>query len=190
MLRLAALACLIAMNFAAAPPAGAFTLLGRRQSLPARPPLYISPAGEAFRGADAFAAWWRLADRDQDGAISPVELAADFGRVFHALDTDRDGQIEEAEIAAYERGVPELALRSPRGRWDGLIRIVLRSDAARREGAARYALLNDPQPVRIADFDFSGTVSPTEFLAKATGVFNALDRDHDGRIAWAEVTGR
>ena len=55
------------------------------------------------------------------------------------------------------------------------------------EGAARWMLLNDPQPIMSADSDWSRRVTREEFQKKAEIVFKTLDRDHDGRLTREEL---
>lgn len=55
------------------------------------------------------------------------------------------------------------------------------------QGAARYALLDLPQPVAAADADFNRAVDAEEFAAAAAERFAELDRDRDGRITRQEL---
>lgn len=55
------------------------------------------------------------------------------------------------------------------------------------EGAARWMLLNDPQPIMSADSDWSRRATREEFQKKAEIVFKTLDRDHDGRLTREEL---
>lgn len=78
--------------------------------------LFVSPAGEPFRGAPGqptpMAAWFAEADADHDGAISYAEFQADFRRWFAALDSDHDGEIAPDEVTRYETEIlPEMASR-------------------------------------------------------------------------------
>ncbi|MEA3050499.1 MAG: hypothetical protein QOG84_2335 [Sphingomonadales bacterium] len=87
-----------------------------------RPSLFVSPAGEPFRGAPGqpapLAAWFAQADSDGDGAIGFAEFQADFRRWFAALDTNHDGEIAPDEVTRYETEIlPEMA--SGRGGFGG-----------------------------------------------------------------------
>jgi hypothetical protein len=55
------------------------------------------------------------------------------------------------------------------------------------QGAARYGLLDLPEPVVSADADFNRGVSFNEFRQAAVQRFVALDLDHHGRLSLAEV---
>jgi Ca2+-binding EF-hand superfamily protein len=55
------------------------------------------------------------------------------------------------------------------------------------QGAARYGLLDLPEPVVSADADFNRGVSLNEFRQAAVQRFVALDLDHHGRLSLAEV---
>jgi hypothetical protein len=71
--------------------------------------LFISPAGEPYRGkpGDAYpvALWFKQADLNHDGVITPAEFRADHAGFFDALDANGDGYLDGSEIAFYERRV-------------------------------------------------------------------------------------
>ena len=78
--------------------------------------LFVSPAGEPFRGAPGqpapIEAWFALADANHDGVISYAEFQADFRRYFALLDTNHDGEIAPDEVTRYETEIlPEIASR-------------------------------------------------------------------------------
>ena len=171
-----------------------------------RPPgggLFISPAGEPFREGDGRAAWFAGADRDGDTLLTEAEFRLDAERFFAVLDADRNGTIDGFENQAYERDlVPEITRLAgplggpagerpeggrrgrPPGGGEGGLRGLLgkgpEGGGERRDGAARYGLLNIPQPVRGADADLSGRVSLEEWRAAASRRFALLDSDGDG----------
>jgi hypothetical protein len=58
------------------------------------------------------------------------------------------------------------------------------------QGAARYGLLNIPQPVSSADADFNRAVSLPEFRQAAAYRFKLLDHRGQGRILLAELEAR
>lgn len=178
--------------------------------------LFISPSGEPFRGPDGFSAWFAQADADHDGAISRAEFQADAERAFKLYDTDGDGVIGGLEIQAYERqGVPEISefafggeedggrgrRRGPRGggrqgprrggdadRPDGQP-----SDAASAfrgagaSGAARFSLLNEPEPLLAADDDVDGKVTRAEWARATARRFARLDRTLAGHLTVAAL---
>jgi hypothetical protein len=107
-----------ALLLAAAASAADAQPFGRRGPRPDGPPgeggppharLFISPAGEPFRGGDGVRAWFNGADADHDGTVTAAEFKADFNRFFKTLDTDGDGRLDGFELQAYERDVaPEI----------------------------------------------------------------------------------
>jgi hypothetical protein len=174
---------------------------------PHGPRLFISPSGEPFRGGDGLAAWFAQADADHDGAITAAEFQADALRAFKLYDTNGDGVIDGFEIQAYERDrVPEIAeiliggeetggrpggggRRGRRGGRQGGGDQTSGQQAggpvavgAGREGAARFSLLNEPEPLLAADADVDGKVSLKEWTRATARRFAALDKDHSGRL--------
>ena len=57
------------------------------------------------------------------------------------------------------------------------------------QGAARYALLNIPEPVAAADTNFDRAISRNEFRQAAIARFELLDTGHTGRLALANAAG-
>jgi hypothetical protein len=55
------------------------------------------------------------------------------------------------------------------------------------QGAARYALLNIPEPVAAADTDFNRGISIQEFRQAALARFALLDAAHQGRLTLAQL---
>jgi hypothetical protein len=55
------------------------------------------------------------------------------------------------------------------------------------QGAARYSLLNMPEPVAAADTDFNRLVTLKEFRQAAIVRFQLLDKAHQGRIGLAQL---
>ena len=181
---------------------------------------FISPMGEPFRppttGEVPIARWFGRADRNVDGMLTADEMLGDADRFFARLDSNRDGQIDPAELVVYESEIaPEIQVNSnwrrPRaqpgvkaaaesqkspdatdgdGRWkppddahDGY-----RADGL--QGAARYGLLNIPQPVASADADFNRLITLAEFRQAAAYRFKLLDSGGQGRITLAELETR
>jgi Ca2+-binding EF-hand superfamily protein len=178
---------------------------------------FISPMGEPFRAHtiadDTLADWFRSADRDHDGMLSVDEMRADAERFFAKLDTNHDGQIDPDELASYEwdiapdiqvnsrtRNPPGVAApikaqdgeerRSGRGRWrpgggedDGTVLGI----GGGLQGAARYGLLNMPEPVAAADTNFDRIISLGEFKEAATARFQLLDAKRTGTLNLAQL---
>ena len=147
--------------------------------------LFISPAGEPFRGGDGLAAWFAGADADHDGGLSPAEFRADALRFFRTLDADRDGSVDGFEVQRYEAQVaPEITAivldgaRPARGR---------REMQLGRQGAARFGLLNTPHPVRAGDLDVDGRVTEAEWIRATARRFDLLDKAKAGKLTMDQL---
>lgn len=173
---------------------------------------FISPMGEPFRAKsaddDTLARWFYQADRNRDGAMTADEMQADAARFFATLDTDHNGLIESEELMAYEQELaPEVQVNT---RWmrqgsqiaaeplppaDG-------SHKRRRsgdefdgylihgpQGAARYSLLNIPEPVAGADADLDRAVTLAEFRQAAIQRFQLLDTRRQGKLTLPDLEG-
>ena len=171
---------------------------------------FVSPMGEPFRsrssGDDPFARWFRQADSNQDGVITAVEMRADAANFFQSLDSNDDGEIDSEEIVFYEQQIaPEVQVNS---NWKlSREEAAAQRSAASRErrdrrrrgssvdgyqldglqGAARYGLLNLPQPVVGADADFNRKITLDEFSRAASYRFQLLDSKGAGRLTQAEL---
>lgn len=168
---------------------------------------FISPMGEPFRARtpadEPLARWFHQADRNRDGALTADEMRADAERFFATLDSDRDDKIDAEERIAYESQVaPEIQVTSRWRRSRQEAAAVARSgatgerDRRRRrsddgidgyqedglQGAARYGLLNLPQPVVGADTNLDGAVTLQEFRAAALFRFQLLDAKRESRL--------
>jgi Ca2+-binding EF-hand superfamily protein len=173
---------------------------------------FVSPMGEPFRARaaddDPFARWFHQADRNRDGMLTADEMQADAERFFATLDFNPDGKIDAEERIAYEvRIAPEIQVNS---RWrlsrdeaaEARSRAESRREARRQrrldrnvdgyqmdglQGAARYGLLNLPQPVAAADADFDRGITLEEFRRAALHRFQLLDRNRAGRLTLPEL---
>jgi hypothetical protein len=167
---------------------------------------FISPMGEPFRARsatdDPFSRWFHQADHDRDGLLTVDEMRADAVRFFGTLDSNRDGEIDPEELVVYESDIaPEVQVNS---RWkrapgslaeakpDGLRSRGWRADRNidgyqinGLQGAARYGLLNLPQPVAGADADFDRGTTIDEFQRAAIQRFQLLDSQRAGRLTLA-----
>ena len=176
---------------------------------------FISPMGEPFRppssGEAPIARWFVRADQNHDGTLTADEMLADADRFFIRLDGNRDGQIDPQENTAYEYEIaPDVQVNSqwkrPRGEiaakpesdrdrpaWDSSRKREDRYDGYRTDGlqgAARYGLLNIPQPVASADADLNRVITLTEFRQAASYRFKLLDHHGQGRITLPELEAR
>jgi hypothetical protein len=162
---------------------------------------------------DTLSDWFRQADRNHDGRLTLEEMQQDADRFFTLLDVNHDGEIDPDEIAHYETvvapeisGGPHLELASAEGggategggrggggehhrrgggggHRDGSVRNNNGGESDR--GAARFGLLDLPEPVASADTDFNRGVSLAEFREAAGQRFLALDLDHHGYLTLA-----
>ena len=66
--------------------------------------------------------------------------------------------------------------------WRGVARDGRSFDSAGRDGAARFSLLNIPQPVAQADEDWNGRITALEWDHAATRRFALLDKQATGRL--------
>lgn len=177
---------------------------------------FISPMGEPFRAHsksdDTLADWFRKADRNGDGVLTADEMVADADRFFRTLDTNHDGQIDPDELANYEYEIaPDVQVNSRRrpAPGDSSPRVEQhRPDSAgfaghrrgeeqldedqlglggKLQGAARYGLLNMPEPVAAADTDFNRAITLTEFREAALRRFSLLDTRHQGQLTLAQL---
>jgi hypothetical protein len=163
---------------------------------------FISPMGEPFRGRaeDTFARWFNQADGNRDGILTPDEMRSDAERFFAKLDSDRDGRIGSEERMAYEATIaPEVQVNSA---WKRTRQEAAEARASKNrdrgdrrsrntidgyqldglQGAARYGLLNLPEPVSGADADFNRIVTLDEFRRAASYRFQLLDSNRLGRL--------
>jgi hypothetical protein len=135
--------------------------------------------------------------------LTSDEMRADAERFFARLDANQDGRIDSEERMAYEAEIaPEVESNS---KWKQTRQEIAaeprsddeRSDRRRRwakdvdgyqpdglQGAARYGLLNLPEPVAGADADFDRFVSLDEFRRAASYRFQLLDSERAGRLTF------
>lgn len=167
---------------------------------------FISPMGEPFRARsaidDALERWFRQADRNQDGALTADEMQADASRFFARLDSDENGDIDPEELIHYEWEVaPEIQVnsrlrrsRTASGAARGEVRRAGDEEEGHRrdlapsidyglQGAARYALLNIPEPVAAADLNLDRSITLSEFRQAGIERFQLLDASHQGRLS-------
>ena len=177
---------------------------------------FISPMGEPFRppttGEAPIARWFVQADQNHDGILTVDEMQVDADRFFTRLDSNHDNQVDPGERTTYEWEIaPEIQVNSdwrrPRGQTAteprpspdypsgdaATQRVHDRHDGYRSDGlqgAARYGLLNIPQPVASADADFNRVITQIEFRRAASERFRLLDNRGQGRITLPELEAR
>jgi len=181
---------------------------------------FISPMGEPFRGRATseapIARWFGQADRNRDGVLTADEMLLDADRFFNRLDSNHDGRIDPEELKTYEWEIaPDIQVNSSwkRPRGQAATQAAARpepsldqpaSDRSWKrkndkhdgyridglQGAARYGLLNIPQPVAGADADFNRVITLIEFRQAASNRFKLLDSQGQGRITLPELEAR
>src|SRR5688500_1127800 len=129
-------------------------------------------------------------------------MRADAVRFYETLDSNRDAEIDPEELVVYETDVaPEVQVNSrwkrapgsvaeakpdePRGRGWRADRNIDGYQINGLQGAARYGLLNLPQPVAGADADFDRGTTIEEFQRAAIQRFQLLDSQRAGRLTLA-----
>ena len=205
---IASLLLSLAAAAAAPPPEPPITVTGHAWAP------FISPMGEPFRARavtdDTLARWFYQADASRDGYLSSTEMQSDADRFFAKLDSDDDGEIEPDEMVHYEWEIaPDIQVMARTRRAPGETaaapvdpdresdrdrrRRVGEQDAAALgiggalQGAARYGLLNMPQPVASADADFNRGVTRVEFRQAALERFQLLDTGRTGSLTLAQL---
>jgi hypothetical protein len=173
---------------------------------------FISPMGEPFRARtaedDTLTKWFVQADRDRDGMLTSSEMLADADRFFATLDTNHDGRIDPDELVQYEWEIaPDIQVMSRTRPAPGhsMLGASDRSRERRRQehpiaddeqishtpgglqGAARYGLLNLPEPVAAADADLNRIISLNEFRQAAIARFQLLGGSSAGRLSLAQL---
>lgn len=166
---------------------------------------------------DTVADWFNQADRNHDGYLTVDEMQADAERFFKTLDENHDGEIDPDELARYEWQVaPEIQVNSRQRQRRGEPAPEISAEDERNAlpdegdgpqrrkrrhadpgmgigmdgspmGAARYALLNIPEPVAAADSDFNRAISLEEFRDAARSRFELLDARHQGKVSLQEL---
>lgn len=167
------------------------------------------PFRSVGRDDDTLADWFGQADRNHDGRLTLEEMQQDAERFFALLDLNHDGEIDPDEITHYENVIapeissgPHLEVASATGdapeggrrgggghhRGDGGHHsggaggFRNNNGGEFDRGAARFGLLDLPEPVASADANFNRGVSLAEFRDAAGQRFIALDVDHHGYL--------
>ena len=134
-------------------------------------------------------------DTNHDGQIDPDELAQ------YEYEVAPEIQVMSRTKRLPGQPAPVASQRDPDdldtyrdGRRDRERRRALRDEdyaslgfGGGLQGAARYSLLNMPEPVAAADTDFNRLISLDEFKAAALARFELLDKPHAGRIGLAQL---
>ena len=148
-------------------------------------------AAEMLGDADRFFA---KLDSDHDGEIGPDEIAQyeyDVAPEIQVMSKTRRAPGQPAAVAIQSDAddgdaSPRDEARRRRARADQDYYGSLAIGGA-LQGAARYSLLNLPEPVAAADTDLNRSITLQEFRAAAVERFQLLDKAGQGRITLARL---
>ena len=187
-----------------------------QQDSPLGPPanVFIAPTGKVFRAKEGLpypvAEWFKQADANHDGKVDKAEFLADAAAFFKVIDRNEDGVITPIEVAFYEQRIaPEIlgyrveigssgAMRPlrPALLWKaqtagGIDRPSSVDPAGENNpdsvphapqkldesgaGASPFSFFDEPEPVMAADLGFRGIVTKADYLKLAAIHFGTLD---------------
>jgi len=133
-------------------------------------------------------------DTDHDGQIDPDELAAyeyDVAPDVQVMSRTKRAPGTPAPVAKPRDDEAMLELSDKQQRRERRKREAEQEASlglgGALQGAARYALLDIPEPVAAADTDFNRAITLDEFRSAAIGRFALLDRGHQGQLTLAEL---
>jgi len=183
----------------------------------ALPNMFISPAGEPFRGEIgapyASSLWFAQADTNKDGKLDRAEFVADAAAFFKRIDNNGDGVLSRYDVALYEQKVcPEIIGRRVVGFRDGarlwLAQAQMPGASAPIEpsgalppggnpvapgldetgnGASPFSFFDEPEPILTADFNLDGVITRENFLKLADMHFTSLDPKDRGYLTLATL---
>jgi hypothetical protein len=187
--------------------------------------VFIAPSGKVFRVKEGLpypvADWFKQADANHDGKVDKAEFLADAAAFFKVIDRNEDGYITPIEVAFYEQRIaPEILGYRVDVASDGMLR-PLRSallwktqsaggidrpssidpagsnpDGAPHgpekldesgAGASPFSFFDEPEPVMAADLSFRGVVSKADYMKLAAIHFGALDHKGVGYLTLADL---
>lgn len=153
----------------------------------------VLTAAEMVADAERF---FSKLDTDHDGEIDPDELAQyeyEIAPEIQVMSSTKRAPGQPATRAAQSNDGDLDSGAEEAGRRNGTRGQREQSDFATLgiggtlQGAARYSLLNLPEPVAAADTDFNGSITLEEFRRAAIARFQLLDTAHQGRISLAQL---
>ena len=148
-------------------------------------------AAEMQADADRFFA---TLDTTHDGQIDPDELSHYEWEIAPEIQVMSKTRRAPGQPAPVVKADAEDEDRQPSERERRLERRKLREEgyaslglAGELQGAARYSLLNIPEPVAAADTDFNRAITLNEFRQAALYRFQLLDSAHQGRLTLVQL---
>ena len=149
---------------------------------------WTGEGGKAKRGGST-GAYTRLVqfDADKDGRITRAEIDAGLTAQFSSADANADGKLDPLEFQRFNdarRAERKARLEAWRAKHDG--------DGAKRggDGAKRPAFDQSRDgfdPIKYADWNLDGVISPDEFAGKTRSQAMRADRNGDGVIVTEEM---
>lgn len=158
----------------------------------------VLTADEMVADADRFFA---KLDTDHDGEVGPEEIANYEYEVAPEIQVmSRTRPVAGQRVSAAKKARPDDSAdgddpddpiardrsrerqRERMGEVDASLGI-----GGALQGAARYSLLNIPEPVAAADTDFNRSITLEEFRQAAIARFQLLDSTHQGRLTLAQL---
>lgn len=134
-------------------------------------------------------------DTDHDGEIGPDELSAyeyEIAPEIQVMSRTRPVAGHPAQTALDKNtddddgpDIDEPVRHRDQRRTDEIN--VSLGIAGALQGAARYSLLNMPEPVAAADVDFNRSITLEEFRKAAIARFQILDSAHQNRLTLAQL---
>jgi len=141
--------------------------------------------------------FFKVLDANHDGVVDGLEIHAyeeTIAPEVAANDFDRPQGAEASERPERSGGAGRGGGRGRRGGGGGHGTGGMASGGGARgggrEGAARYSLINEPEPVANADENVDGQVSLTEWAHATTRRFTALDKAKSGRLTLDVLRGK
>jgi hypothetical protein len=188
--------------------------------------VFIAPTGKVFRAKEGqpypVVEWFKQADANHDGKIDKAEFLADAAAFFKVIDRNEDGVITPIEVAFYEQRIaPEILGYRVEVGSDGTLRPLPPAllwkvqsaggidrpssvdpagennpDAAPHgpqkldesgAGASPFSFFDEPEPVMAADLSFRGVVFKADYLKLAAIHFQTLDHKDLGYLTLADL---
>ncbi len=143
--------------------------------------------------------FFKVVDANGDGVIDGLENHAYETRIAPEIIGSAEREDEAPQGGGDRRGPPGggppgggppgggMGGGGPPGGGEGMRKPGGHGGMSRREGAARFSLINEPQPVRGADANLDWKVTADEWSRAAARRFALLDTAQTGRLSLADL---